>query len=99
MKYHKPLSVHYKPLDANDPKQTLSEAIMYCTFLECFGMKGWRIPTESEIEEIRDYRVFYNTSSFIYESRYVWTQEDLDNPAALNVHSRARVLAVRTIKK
>jgi hypothetical protein len=98
MKYHKPLSVHYKPLEENDPRQSLSEAIMYCTFLEFCGMKGWRIPTESEVDDIRNYREFHKTNSFIYKSQYVWTQADLDDPNALNVHNRARVLAVRTIK-
>jgi hypothetical protein len=96
MKYHKPLSVHYLPVDPNPNRMSLHEAIMYCTFLEFEGKKGWRLPTSSEVDEIYALREATRCNSFIYKPKYVWTQDDLDNPSSHDPHNRGRVLAVRT---
>jgi hypothetical protein len=91
------MNIDYIPVDPNPNRMTLHEAIMYCTFLEFEGKKGWRLPTKSEVEEIYDHREATRCNSFIYKSQYMWTQEDLDNPSSQNPHNRGgRVLAVRT---
>jgi hypothetical protein len=90
------MNIDYLPVDPNPNRMSLHEAVMYCTFLEFEGKKGWRLPTSSEVDEIYAHREATRSNSFIYKSQYVWTQDDLDNPLSQDPRSRGRVLAVRT---
>ena len=96
------MNIFYKPIDDNARYLSLDEAIMYCTFLDHKGMKGWRLPTPEEVLEIKQHRKQKRASAYIYEPHYVWTTMHLelaeDNiriyPHIGIVHPR--ILAVRS---
>lgn len=90
------MNIYYKPLYRTDPRMSLSEALMYCTFLHHKGKSGWRIPTQREVQLIIDHRNASNKSTVWYERQYLWTQEVVDTVTSVIDHkSQYYVLAVK----
>ena len=83
---------------------TWDNAILYCTFLEVDGKRGWRLPTKEELNQIyesnNDYEPIWYWSSTENDGNYAGSQYFIyGNQGYANKSDGGYVRAVRTIKE